>query len=230
MSETPQPQLMKAFCNACVRESNHRILAEHGYREDVDNEGCIWVINEYLTVQCAGCDHIHFLHRSLCSEDTWYDEDGDHGEWKVIEYPPRQARPLPEWISDIDDVLRAIISESYTALENGSRMLAVMGARAALERLMLLKIEDKHGFAANVDEFIAKGYLQTHLKQPLIDAVEAGHAATHRGYAPTNDVLSGLFDILEGIINATLILPNRATELQKVTPPRQKKSKVEETK
>lgn len=229
MSETPQSQLMKAFCNECVRESNHRILAKHDYRQDADDESGICVFNEYLTVQCAGCDHIYFLHRSLCSEDIWHDEDGDYYEWNAIEYPPRQARPFPIWFGEIDNNLRHILFESYAALKNGLPILATMGARAALERLMLLKIDDKGRFAANVDAFIEMGYMQRNLKQPLIDALDAGHAATHRAYAPTNEVLSSVFDVLEGIINATLILPDRAQNVQKVTPPRIKKSKTEET-
>jgi hypothetical protein len=233
---------MRAFCNMCVRETNHVVVAQY-QRRDATPDDMVWVINEYLTVKCAGCDHIHFLQRTLCSEDLSGDGDEyDDPPWRIDEYPPKVARRPPKWLHELrpvdptfvslttsqsdhsDETLNNILLECYAALENGSRTLAATGARTALERLMLLKIDDQGSFKDNVGKFIECGYMQSNLEQTFVDALDAGHAAAHRGYAPTENVLSDLFDIIEGIINSTLILPNRAIKVQETTPPRPKRN------
>ena len=213
-----------SFCNRCVRHTNHDVLAKH---EDFNTFGHAgYVYDGYFIIKCAGCGWIHFIHRH--QTQSGYDPYNRVKKGFTTEYPPPVARAEPEWLSEVDETLKQILQECYVALQNGSRILATTGARTALEHLMLMSIGDQGSFRGNIEKFIEQGYVQSNLKQSLLDALEAGHAAAHRGYAPTDDVLSSLFDILEGIINATLILPGRASEVQKVTPPRQKKTKANE--
>lgn len=243
MSDSAPIGIIWAHCNRCYRQTRHSTVAEHQERQEHDGAG-VWWLDEYKIIKCEGCEAIHFVHRSIFSEEAYGEEE--YWDWKSAEYPPRIARQPPSWLQEIeathpehflygeewpilDEALAGILSECYAALHQGSRMLAAMGARAAFERLMILKIGDRGTFNANIEQFIAQGYLQENLKTPLLDAIGVGHAAMHRGYAPTDDVLFSLFDILEGVISSTLVLPDRAKKVQKVTPPRITKSKTKET-
>ena len=153
-------------CNNCLRKTNHECLAYH--EESKHKGGEIWLLDEYITSRCLGCGSISFIHRN-----TWPTDD--ETETKVSIYPPRVARPMPTWIEDFDDLLdlfsprhehepeacpeiKKLMEESYTALQNNSGMLAAMGGRALLERLMLSKIEDQGSFANNVQKFHAEGF------------------------------------------------------------------------
>src|SRR5512132_1134338 len=69
MNEQTETGSLRAFCNGCVRETNHKVLK--GYqdrRATPDSDGCLWWEVEYLIIQCSGCSDVHFLHRTIESE------------------------------------------------------------------------------------------------------------------------------------------------------------------
>ena len=227
---------MRAYCNSCMRQTSHRILVEivvwvdfdidtlekfqttnqkemedyisEKYGEVSHEEECY--ADSYNIVECMGCNEVHFI-------SSIYDGPYDP-EPVIAYYPPRIARHFPKWLHDLDDTLGRLMKEIYAALHNDSRMLATMGARAAFERLMVLKVQDQGNFGANIDEFVTRGYLSPQSRDTLKQALDVGHATMHRGYVPTPEVISDVMDILEGLINAILVLPEKASKVQKVTP------------
>ncbi len=210
--------LMQVFCGDCHRETSHEVKARYQWFWESDDR-FFWLDNRYLITQFRGCNHVSFLHESLFSEDAPFgpDEEAEYGR-KI--YPPPSARPLPTWIDEVPRELSEILSEAYSALQAGSCRLAAMGARATLEYLMLSKIDDQGSFKNNVDEFISKGHLQPALKKTLISSLDVGSAAIHRGYKPDIEVLSELFDIIEGLMESTILFPKKAALIEKSVPAR----------
>jgi hypothetical protein len=208
---------MKSFCNKCSGEKNH--IVEAKVRRRVDHDSNFSTTYFYYILKCAGCEDVSFRTEEYFSEDQpWDPED----EWipGIKCYPPRVARPVPKWFEELDDQISDILSETYAALHVDSRALATMGARTALERVMLTKITDRSTFSANVDEFIRQGFMAANLKEPLVNALDAGSASAHRAYTPSREEIANIFDIVEGIIHATCIMPQRAKAVGGATPPR----------
>lgn len=222
MSGTPQK--IKTYCNKCQGKVNHDVMANHKERWDDDKTG-IWSLDEYMIVKCAGCEETHFLRRNLFSEDHWPEDDPETA-WVVEAYPPRLARRIPDWLDELEEDIADVLRETYSALHNDLCRLAVVGTRTALEMVIVKQIGDLGGFEDKVRQFAAKGFMAHNLIDPLLKTLDAGNASAHRGFLPDEKALADIFDLVEGIINSTCIIPIRSSAVHKVTPQRHKAPKV----
>jgi hypothetical protein len=181
----------------------------------------------YEMIKCLGCDAISF--RRVETMPT-FDSDGEDIEG-VAYYPPRVARRSPEWLSDhvgwnltsgedIPEIIINILTEIYEALHNNSKRLVAMGVRAVLDAIMVDKVGDQGSFTRNLDTLKKADYLSVRQEAILSTILEAGHAAIHRGWQPTDDQISTLLDITESLIESIYIHEPRAERLEKVVPNR----------
>ena len=87
---------------------------------------------------------------------------------------------------------------------------------------MIDRIGDDRGrIGANVDEFLAQGYVADRWKEIFRDVmIEAGHAAIHRRYRPTKDQLQALMDLTEWLVASIYIHPEKAKEVKAKLPSR----------
>ena len=97
-------------------------------------------------------------------------------------------------------VIEQWLKEIYSAVQNDSRRLAVMGIRSLLETVMIEKVGDSGSIGTNVKNFIAEGYIAQKNEETFRLQVEAGHAGMHRNYVPTKEELDVLLNITESLI------------------------------
>ncbi|HME22075.1 MAG TPA: DUF4145 domain-containing protein [Acetobacteraceae bacterium] len=110
--------------------------------------------------------------------------------------------------------------EIYTAVHNDSRRLAAMGIRAALERVMIDKIGSDQGtFKNNTDAFDKAGYLSVRQRGHIDTILEAGHAAIHREWQPSDQDIITLLDITESVIEAAYLHDQLSNALDRKIPP-----------
>ncbi|MEP7222553.1 MAG: DUF4145 domain-containing protein [Novosphingobium sp.] len=226
-STTPTP--VKAHCNKCLGVKNHavehRTVTHWNHVLDEDNGIAINGGDEWTLVRCLGCDAVRLKHESWFSEAT--DEKGRPAietEW----FPPSVTRQKPIWRRDFRLYFNVMLSsynglmdEIYGALAIGAHRIATMGIRALVERLMIEKVGDKGTFEATIKAFIADGHVAPNQQSMFRDTlVEAGHAAMHRGFEPTADVVNTLLDIVEGIMHSIYYVPFLAEQASKTIPPR----------
>ena len=81
----------------------------------------------------------------------WYDEDG-YG-YSDVYYPPPVSRQKPSWFEEIPYEIQCVMEEVYVALQAGSRYLATVGARTALDMLIIDKIGDAGSFKRRSGNF-----------------------------------------------------------------------------
>lgn len=185
--------------------------------------------DRYEMLKCSGCGSIKLRHREWCSGD--YDENG-----KIIPrtqyYPPAVFRPHPRWFIELmlemsidEGNLHDLLAEIYVALRNNQRALAAMGIRALLENIMVEKVGDNGSFSTNLKLFEVGGYVSRIQRERLETILEAGHAAMHRLYRPSQEDLITLVDIAESIVESIYIHHSKVERLKKGIPPRAPKSK-----
>ncbi len=68
--------------------------------------------------------------------------------------------------------------------------------------------------------------LSQHERDILEPVVQAGHAAAHRGWAPTKEQLAIILDTVEGLIHRLLVLPKLSEELEEAVPSRGSEAKA----
>jgi hypothetical protein len=62
-------------------------------------------------------------------------------------------------------------------------------------------------------------------EKDALDAVAgAGNASAHRGYSPTAERLSRIFDIIENFLHRAFVLAPAAADIRRTTPPRPKRA------
>lgn len=95
----------------------------------------------------------------------------------------------------------------------------MMGARTIVDMYMNDAVGDIGGFAKKLDKLVADGHLGGQDKAVLETALEAGHAASHRGHLPSSNEISHVMDIVENLLQKKA-LQRSAAELKKGTPSR----------
>lgn len=215
----------KAYCNKCGSSTNHDLVATEK-QEDVSEEndryeGHYW-LDLYEMLKCRGCDTATMRHTR-----QWGSKDDPP---TTTSYPPVISRRAPLWVDhDLFSLLYAVVvpvhicsimREVYTAVQNSSRRLAAMGIRAALESVMIDRVGDRRNFKANMDAFQEAGYLSVRQAMSLDSILDAGHAAIHRGWEPSNEEIGTLLDITESLIEIIYLHEHFVRDLDKNIPRR----------
>lgn len=212
--------IVKAHCNECLNETKHILVAS---RSNGDSESinpldpyetlCVSWRTTYSMLECCGCENV-------CLKREYYFSEWDGT--KVEYYPPQISRQLPKWQEDLPEEMRELLLEVYSALHADSRRLAVMGARALVDLYMTNELGDIGGFAQKLKELENKGLISKPNKEYLDAALEAGHAAAHRGHKAQNEEVNQVIDIVENLLQ-NHVLAMAATNLKSKTPNRQPK-------
>jgi hypothetical protein len=107
-----------------------------------------------------------------------------------------------------------LLEEIYTATQNNLPRLALMGVRALLEQVMILKVGDHGVFRENLKKFQEVGYASTIQFDALDRILDAGHAVIHRMYAPEQSDLDTALDVMEGILAAIYVHDRKVQDLE----------------
>ena len=225
-----QPKIVQAHCNKCGHETKHDVVMErkHHASEMVDPYQGIKVSwsTTHAMLECRGCEELCLHRTEWCSEDDPLDGSGPG-----VFYPPRVSRRRPVWFEELPEDYSSILDEIYSALHADSRSLAMMGLRAVIDLFISRALNDTPTFKEGMDSLVAQNYLTTRSRAVIDAAVEAGHAATHRGHKPTQRQLNAVMDIVEHLIQHDLLAAS-ADNLVKTTPqrpPRKAKAVVKKT-
>ena len=225
-------KIERIFCNSCGQKTRHFVRSEYTATSHDKSDGTRFT-QEMLIVECCGCEHLAFSKRSHFSEQVGYDNHPITGElpmvpyWDEAIYPPVTYRSPPPWFEDLPDpTLRQISEEIYKSLQSESLYLATFGSRTLLDRLMVLIVGDKGNFEKGLSALLDEGKISKHERDILAPVLQAGHAAAHRGWAPTQQQIKTILDTVEGLIHRLLVLPKLAEELEEAVPGRKSASEA----
>ncbi len=221
---------VKKHCNNCGIPTNQEILHREVTRwsQDLDFDLAIDGGDEFILLKCMGCDRVSLAHESWCSENT---SAGGSPIVTEARYPPAASRSFPSWINKAKGGaptrIGEFLKEIYVALHNGSYRLCAIGIRALLEDIMVNKVKDQGSIGKNVDAFIQAGFVASQSTGEFRNRVlEAGHAAMHRGYSPSEENVVALLDITESIIAAIYVHPKQLKRLGGSIPRRRRPKKT----
>ena len=225
-SSTPSAaeQIEKIHCNTCDTITRHHVVAERVQRgsEVYDAEAGIEISwrTKWTMLECAGCETV-CLRRAY-----WFSEWDREGDEEIEYFPPPTARRPPRWMDQLGEEERSILGEVYVALQADSRRLAMMGARTLVD--IVMNRDGDHGsFAAGLAALEKRGLVGARQREVLKAALDAGHAAAHRGHLADREDVETVIDIVEHLLHAELLGP-AAEELKTRTPPRPPRSWIGE--
>lgn len=217
---------IKSHCNKCGGERNHIVL----HREDSNwseyvngGRNTISGSDSYYMLKCAGCDEIQLRHES------WFSENYPDEDPTVRLYPPALSRRRPAWMLDLEykaDVplaVEEVLTEIYSALQSDARRSAAMAIRSLIETIMIDKVQDQGWLGKNVDAFVCAGFIPPASEKFFRDMlIEAGNAAMHRAWKPTEAQLNAMMDLTEWLVSSIYIHPDQAAMVHGNLPARKK--------
>ncbi len=201
-----------SYCNKCSRPTKHDCLSEkiESHSEESDGFDYSWGKSSRF-IECRGCEEV------TLRVDWWHSEYDASGDSDF--YPPRISRQTPAWHHHLPEDWQSMLREIYAALHANSRRLAMMGARTIVDMYMNDTVGDIGGFDKKLNKLVTDGHLGGQDKDVLKTALEAGHAASHRGHLPSPSEISHVMDIVENLVQKKA-LQRSAAELKKGTPTR----------
>jgi len=202
------PTELQSQCSKCGQETRHDVRGQvrnHGEEES----GYSWNETSYL-LQCRGCD--------ATSLRKVFDDVADN--YDVSVYPQPATRPRPVWFDRVDQKVRDLLEEVYKSLDTGGSALPVMGARTIFDILIQDAVGDQGDFGRGLAALEQAGFLAKEDRKVLKAAIDAGHAAAHRGHRPKREDVDRVIGIMEHMVNMRYVLREDAAKLVKSTPAR----------
>lgn len=217
-------------CGHCRGVRNCEVLhsKQVPWSEILDDSHSMNGEDVYTMLQCRGCDKVFMLHEHWDSEDD-DPETGEPIKYKDY-YPHLKRRSSPKYVNyfshgyiDLwlfDTFVERITIEICKAIDYGMPGLAAMGIRALLDDVMNKTVGDIGGFERKICAMLEAGYISIKQKEVLLDVLELGHAAIHRGYTPHINDVEIAFDIIENMVDIILHSDSRSKHLKKKIPER----------
>ncbi|MCW9035265.1 MAG: DUF4145 domain-containing protein [Rhodospirillales bacterium] len=239
---------IKSYCNECGADRNHTILksiriyvSEVVAREMINDNLCEHTVdgsNEYLTLQCMGCEDISFMREHWFSEDEHDPYYGTVLHHKF--YPPRSNNLLNgDKLDSVPINLKGIYSEVVDCFNNSSFILCAVGLRTLIEGICSEQGVDggnvfhkndegetKPVRSSNLDGKIEglheKGILTKNHAEILNTHRFLGNEAVHQLRAPHKNELETAINILEHLIDSLYVIPQKGIALKEMMTKRKK--------
>ena len=98
-----------------------------------------------------------------------------------------------------------------------------MGARALIDLMLAdMLTKDKDTFEQKLDKAVEAGLIGASQKTKLAIAIEAGSAASHRGFAPTLSQVEDVLEIVETNLKDRYVVQAASDRLREKIPQRRK--------
>lgn len=220
------PDMTRRFmCRTCQRETDHWPITNgevKGSYKKLEREETS--IQTFQVVQCKDCGIITYCIDTIVHPGPMI---GDSYIQTTDYFPPLPLRNKPAWYSSLPESYQAILTEVYQAIDNSLFFLSSIGARTAIDQLIVEKIGDVGTFKNKVDILVAKKIIDDTEGVMLLAVIDTGSASAHRSYKPSPENINHMMDILEAIFYKLLVetdkkreLEKKAEELRKSTPKR----------
>ena len=243
MTDECSRAILRGHCPDCDADRNAAVLAEDT-NEGVDEPSGIWFKSTYSILRCLGCDRRYIRLVQLDSEDSSWDEDPHTGETfetlneRVTYWPsvptPRTMHRRPEWLwlDPLEEEperhftsqypeLATLLHELYAALDSNLQILSAIGIRTVFDcASQLLGCHPNQSFPEKLKELTAGNKISGEEKEILSILTDAGSAAAHRGWKPTQADINSLLAALEHFLHRAFVLKHEIRRVKKNIPPR----------
>ena len=203
-------------CNHCGSETWHSESEPFKNRAEVVDEGVtISFCETSAMLQCQVCKRTQLRVRK------WNSENGDCGQ---SFFPPHSMHKAPPWLKELPSEYRVLALQIYPALDAGSYGLALMGARALLDIYISRHSAVQNDFKKKLEDLQKSGSLSPKQIEILVPTFDAGSAAAHRGFIPTESNVLTALQVVENLIHQD-VLGVKTLSLKKETPPDTRRKK-----
>ena len=190
-------------------------------------------LEEYMLLECRGCETVFYLNESSDSESFEPDVDA-YGNSHYVAIVRTTTFPTPDnrpqWLGEIptkDRQLHQILDETYGAFEARSFILTAVGLRTAFDRATeLLNIDPNLSFKEKLQALKDGGFVGDTEMAILEIIIDAGSAAAHRAWSPRKAETEKMMMAIEAFLHRAFIVGNDAMSIKARIPQKPKRKKI----
>ncbi len=143
------------------------------------------------------------------------------GIGKAAPEQSKLAHAHPVWLHKLPVNAEALMREVRMAIDAELHALAAMGIRATIDVVSVDLLSGDYGtFKEKLDGLVKEGHFTRSQQETFTAVVEAGNAASHRGFVPDRDSVMSMLEAVEHLLVSVYVLPGSAKSLQASTPKR----------
>lgn len=205
------PKSIKTFCLTCDSETNQKVLFSKIEKSKYDEEDKTIPETKYednfMTVQCAGCNTLSFVKRTTITVTG----EGDEEPFSFDEYYPGSDSDF-NFLNDdeyhmLPSMLRKVYIEIESAFFSDSEILAGLGLRTLVEAICMEQKVNGNNLQQKILHLKDKGLISTN-EVPILDKLRLiGNVAAHQIKGLPLDILSYALDIVNHVLKSIYILP-----------------------
>ena len=200
---------MNVFCNVCRKETSHDKLTVDDYNVVLGSQefptggGEIYTSSSwkrYALFRCVVCSqNTVFVVQDCCTEN----DGSPYGDKEV--FPKPSEKLVPDWHIRLNNTeVTDLMLQSTKAFNEGLYSLALMGYRTIIDSWLTSKLGDVGGFKAKLDKACENQLISSTRRDELDVLVQAGSAATHRGWSSDKATTNKVLNCVETILYETL--------------------------
>lgn len=123
--------------------------------------------------------------------------------YESISYPNFDMSPLKDkkWSYNLPKEDMLLYFEVISAWDKGLFILALSGVRTLIDRYIVKKIGDIGTFQQKLKRMLEEKHINQRQFELLNTVIEAGNAASHRGFKPEKEMLENLLMVVEDIMS-----------------------------
>lgn len=201
--------ILKNYCNACDKFTNHSVIAEHEWRSDPDDY-------EYATyhklVKCLGCENIALRVEDHEIESSYSISENDWEYPIHIKNYPKKLQNHKKIDHDylIPKLVRNIYNEVLLTLQEDAKILSSLGLRACIESVCNHLEITGGNLAIRINKLATAGYISKKDAERLHAIRFMGNDSAHEIKAPKENSLKIALEIVEHLLKSVFILPEQA--------------------
>jgi len=233
MSDTPSEmsenvQMVRGMCPSC-RGNRRAFILGQGNKQLVNKYGL--VANDVIgrLLECAGCEEIYFqkevYRRAIDFETETEEEAGSFFGPEFQHWPSAGLRPFPTWANQLKQIepdLYEWLSDTYFSLDNGRYAIAAISIRTTID-LSLIKTGCPEGlrFVEKVSWAVEKQLILPSERNAFSTLIDAGSAATHRGWRADFDQIEKIVTQFEVFLHRMFFIADESKNLASSIPKRE---------
>jgi len=183
---------------------------QHSYDHD---EAPMRIHEEWFLLFCPACKEAYMTSEPSYSEYFPIDDTGEEGEHHWEGNPTQWPKPYtwarPSWLPVLQTKnpdLHSLVEELYTALDANLKVLSGIGMRTVFESTAeMLGVKQAGSFSDKLKSLTNDQHIGGREHELLSKLTEAGNAAAHRGWAPSNDELEEMMSILTAFLQRSVV-------------------------
>lgn len=206
-----QDMSRKFVCRSCQRLTGHCPISGgpiEGSQKQRDNNTTL--VQTFKVFRCRECGITTF-----CIDTHVYPGPMMGDSWIETShyYPALPSKIKPDWYGNLSKGHKLILDEVYKAMDEDLLFLTSIGARTAIDTLIIELIGDVGSFDEKLKTLVKRGIIDEAERNALDAAIDTGSASAHRGYRPKKGQINHVMDILESIFFKLKIEPGQKKKL-----------------